>query len=133
MKNRRVGQVLFILSSGEMSLTPVQVVEELVRRTLDGEQITHTVEAFGANGAKKRFNLVGDKFLVFDTIEAAKSYLIENATSAIDSLCATAVEKSTLFIVGEEKKNIRESRVQHYESMLLEDGTVVKVNLPKED
>jgi hypothetical protein len=133
MKNRHVGQILFILSSGEMSLTPVQIVEEIVRRTLDGEQVTHTVEAFGANGARKRFNLVGDKFLIFDTIDEAKSYLIENATTAIDSLCSSAVEKSAMFLVKEEKKNIRESRVQQYESMLLEDGTVVKINLPKED
>jgi microcompartment protein CcmK/EutM len=133
MKNRHVGQILFILSSGEMSLTPVQVVEEIVRRTLDGEQVTHTVEAFGQNGARKRFNLVGDKFLVFDTIDSARAYLVENATTAIDSLCASAVEKSILFSTKEEKKNIRESRVQQYESMLLEDGTVVKVNLPKED
>jgi hypothetical protein len=130
MNNKQVGQILFTLSPGEMSLTPVQVVEELVRRTLDGEQVSYSVEALGQNGARRRFNLSSDKFVVFDNIDEAKSYLVDNATKAITMLCEDAHKKSKRLLKDASQENVQKERVQMTESILLEDGTRVKINLP---
>ena len=130
MTKKQVGQVIYILSNSEMSRTPVVIVEELVRRTLDGEETNYFVEAIGSAGAKKRFQLDASKFKVFDEIDHAKQYLSTNALEAIDALCVVALRKAAQLSESyQAKENIEENSVQDYETMLLEDGTRVKINI----
>lgn len=133
MTKKQVGQIIYVLLNSEMSLTPVLIVEEVVRRTLTGEETNYFVEAVGNTGAKKKFQLDANKCKVFDEIEQAKEYLSSNALDAIASLCLTAQRKAAALLESNENKNNREnfeeSSVQEYETVLLEDGTRVKINL----
>ena len=135
MSNRKVGQIIYIMSQSEMTLTPVMIIEEVVRRTLDGETISHIVEMVGQNGAKKKFSLSDEKFHTFDTIDIARNYLIENATNAIDVMCEQAKKKSLVFaqaVHQDSQQNLQKNNVHLHENVILEDGTRVKINIPQE-
>ena len=133
MNKKQVGQVVYILSNQEMSLSPVLIVEELVRRTLNGEEATYFIETITDSGNKKRFQLDTIKFNVFDDIETAKEYLSTNALEAINTLCIKAQRKASMLLDLYGNKNIQENNeensVQEYDTVLLEDGTRVKIRL----
>jgi hypothetical protein len=134
MSNRTVGQILFVMKTDDTSLVPVLVVEELVRKTLAGEETTHTVEALTQGGTRKRFTLSDAHFHVFDDVETARQYLVHNATNAINMLCESAVKKSHQ-LLGEintavPREKVREQPVQEHTEVLLSDGTKAKINLP---
>lgn len=134
MSNRTVGQILFVMKTDDSSLVPVLIVEELVRKTLAGEETTHTVEALTQGGTRKRFTLSDEHFHVFNDVESARQYLIRNATSAINSLCENAVKRSQQ-LLGEintpvPREKVREQPVQEQTEVLLSDGTKAKINLP---
>ena len=132
MIKKQVGQIIFILSHAEMSLIPVLVVEEIVRRTIEGEEVNYFVEMVGNAGARKRFALDSSKYKIFDDIYEAKDHLSRNALDAIEVLCAKAIQKSEFLLNSTKKdKNLHEEDVPQYEEMLLEDGTRVKINLQK--
>ena len=134
MSNRTVGQVLYIMKTDDTSLVPVLIVEELVRKTLAGEETTHTVEALSQGGTRKRFMLSDANFRVFNDVETAREYLIQNATAAINSLCENAVKKSNQLLgemnVTAQKEKVHEQPVHEYNQVLLSDGTKAKINLP---
>ena len=134
MSNRTVGQILFVMKTDDTSLVPVLIVEELVRKTLSGEETTHTVEALTQGGTRKRFALSNNSFHVFDDVETARQYLIRNATNAINMLCDSAVKKSQQ-LLGEintpvPREKVHEQPVQEQTEVLLSDGTKAKINLP---
>lgn len=133
MTKKQVGQVIYILSNSEMSLVPVLIVEEVVRRTLTGEETNYFVETASSSGTRKKFQLDSNKFKVFDDIEQAKEHLSSNALEAISSLCLVAQRKASALLELSDNKNNRENFeenvVQEYETVLLEDGTRVKINL----
>lgn len=134
MSNRTVGQILFVMKTDDTLLVPVLIVEELVRKTLSGEETTHTVEALTQGGTRKRFALSNNSFHVFDDVETARQYLIRNATNAINMLCDSAVKKSQQ-LLGEintpvPREKFHEQPVQEHTEVLLSDGTKAKINLP---
>ena len=132
MIKKQVGQVIYILSNSEMSLIPSLIVEEVVRRTIEGEEINYTLEMIGNSGAKKRFALDTSKYKVFEDISHAKEYLSRNALEAIDTLCVKASQKAEILLDTTKKdKNLHEEDVLQYEEMLLDNGMRVKVNLQK--
>lgn len=134
MKNKQVGQVLYILSRSDMNLIPVLVVEEMIKRTLDGENVSYIVEAIGKNGAKKRYTLDESTMKAFDEISDAREFLVNNAVEAINTLCSEAFERSKLFFEASQRmknnpEKDHEDPVQEYEEVLLEDGTVAKIRV----
>lgn len=136
MTNKQVGQILYILSRADMNLVPVMIVEEIIKRTLEGEQVSYIVEAMGKSGAKKKFTLDFNSSIVFEDIGSAKDYLVKNATDAIGVLCAEAYDRSNLLLESSLKNkeqqqfsaNVQESSVQEYDEVLLDDGTRVKIH-----
>ena len=96
MEKLQVGQVIFILLREDHKIAPVQVVEEVVRRKLAGEEIKYFVRA-STNPKTKIMPLEFDKEHVFLTIEEARSYMLDNATKAIESICEEAFNASAMF------------------------------------
>lgn len=87
-----VGQVLYVVLKKEIRVYPMQVVEELVKRTLEGEAISYMVRA--GNDPKAQI-LVGDiDGEIFDSPAKAKAVLIERATTNIARLVDNAVQKA---------------------------------------
>ena len=76
-----VGSVLWIIHTDRPGLMAYRVIEEITKKTLDGEQIQYLVQA--AMPKSKTVKLESIKGQVFEESEEAKMRLIENATKAI--------------------------------------------------
>jgi len=96
MEKLHVGQVVFLLLREDHRIAPVQVVEEVVRRKLGGEEVNYFVRA-SAKPKSKVLPLEIEKERVFLTIEDARSYMLENATKAIEGICDEAMRVAETF------------------------------------
>jgi hypothetical protein len=92
LTNLKVGQVLYIVVKSDGRVVPVRVVEEVSRKTLDGEKKTFNVQV--GPTAEKPLDLekiAGDKFM---SVAEVKNFMIENATQAINKLVKNAHESA---------------------------------------
>lgn len=85
-----VGDVLYVISSKTNQVIPVQVVEEVRTRTMEGEKVTYVVQ-IGPHGEKPLTQVDKLPRPIFRTIEAIKQHMVKNATAAIDMM----VKRST--------------------------------------
>lgn len=85
-----VGQVLFIILNKKQQVIPVQVTEQVVRRTLGGEETTYSVAIPGREGFKSiELNQVdGD---VFESIEAVREQMFAHARDVINTISEKAL------------------------------------------
>tara|TARA_R110001606_G_scaffold348029_2_gene497480 strand:- start:725 stop:1192 length:468 start_codon:yes stop_codon:yes gene_type:complete len=82
MGSHRVGQILFII--GNNNVVPIQVVEEVVRTTLDGVQKTYMVQF--PDKSKTIADIAGIKGGIFKEHEEVRSHMVENANKAINKM-----------------------------------------------
>jgi len=135
MRKLTVGQVLFVLVPGEMTIHPVRVVEEVNRRTLQGEEVNYHIEIAGKGGQKTV--PLDDDVLTFSNIEEARTHLYSNAQSAINKICdkAQAIAQREFpqdQLVAKNVKNVERPPVTEAQSVLLDNGMKVTVRLPPE-
>ncbi len=95
-----VGQVVFVISDKHKRVLPVRVVEQVVRRTLDGESIEYRVQ--GDNG-KQTYALSQIGTHHFSSAADVKKYMYDNATLTIDEIVGAALR------VAESKYSYQES------------------------
>jgi hypothetical protein len=64
-----IGQVLFVILSKKSQVYPMQVIETITKRTLNGEEVSYVLQA----GAEKSSQITLDKVEgeVFDSAEKA--------------------------------------------------------------
>ena len=86
MNNYRVGQILFLIANN--TVVPVQVIEEVVRTTLEGKEKTHIVKFPDKNGTEA--DIASIKGKIFTTKDKAYNYMITNATNAIKNMVEEA-------------------------------------------
>ena len=82
-----VGQILYTIIDNRQKVYPVKVVEQVVKKTLDGEFVEYTVKIPGAkdkNVSLKKFKKI------FNDLEEVNSYLTNNAKSAINRMIESA-------------------------------------------
>jgi hypothetical protein len=86
----KIGQILFLILKDSMKVIPVKVVEEVKRRTEQGETITYSIKS--PHG--KMYDFVNDENndVVFDSIKNIKSLLMQNAETSIDKVINTALK-----------------------------------------
>ena len=87
-----VGQVLYVVLRKEASVYPMQVVEVITKRTLEGEVTTYMVKA-GAS-SEKTLSISEIDGEVFDSSEKAKKVLIDRVTASITQRIDHAVSKA---------------------------------------
>ena len=152
MRKYTIGQVLYVLIPNELLIHPVRVVEEVSRKTLEGEEVKYTIEV--VNKGKKSRAQLNDDVEVFEDITLAENHLIANAIRAVNEICESArlaaekefgVERiaqlpqsptKPLPAVVEDVKNVKRKRsegVRNQQTVILDNGEVVKVTLPSED
>ena len=85
-----VGQVVFVISDKHKKVLPVRVVEQVVRRTLDGESVEYKVS--GGDPAKQTYTLSSIGTNHFSSAEDVKNYMCENATSTINEIVSSALK-----------------------------------------
>lgn len=95
----KLGQNLFLLSRTDSKIRPVVVLEETVRRTLEGDTSVFTL--FDGE-IKFEFD---DSYIVFESIESLRSHLIEKTTETIDKLISRTIERATFKIGYKDNSN----------------------------
>lgn len=145
----RVGQVLFIILNKKQQVIPVQVTEQIVRRTLNGEEISYTVSIPAREGLKP-MTLEQIDGEVFTSIDQVKERMFENATEVINAItekAGTVAKNRFDYSPTESETNqsvdaltdddvlvtprSNERKAGPGEAMVdLGDGTVAKVKLP---
>lgn len=99
-----VGHILFLLFERKHQVIPVQVIEQITRKTLDGEKMEYIVALPNEKRATTELSSLGAK--VFYTIEDAQLHMVESAKNAIDMMITkTAQIASATFDVNIKYKN----------------------------
>lgn len=138
-----VGQVLYIVSGTKVSVYPVQIVEEVIHKRLDGEDTTYIYKMPGDNNTLKLSDIDGE---IFITHADAKNTMLKRAENVINTLVDKAVNAGSVFkgsnivsvagVVSEKtainnslKQPRRELKEKTDRSLVqMPDGTLAKVN-----
>ena len=95
----KVGQIIYSILEDKHVLIPLQIVEEVTTKNLDGETTQYKVLVPNKN--KQKLGL--DKFdNIFKDLDDASEYLITNAKTAIDDMVLKAIELEDLNFKKEE-------------------------------
>ena len=141
MSQYEVGAVLWIIHTDRPGLMAYRVVEEITKKTLEGEQIQYLVQA--VTPKLKIVQLETIKGQVFEDSEEAKQKMIENATKAIDGMVRKIQHGVDQFFSNKESEVIKQSpspKIQSsskselkpgYQWVEMEDGNRVQVKLPE--
>ena len=130
MMSYDVGQIVYIVSSKKMQVIPFVIAEEVVRKTLEGKEVTYLVKRDSTN---KTYNLNDLQGEVFEDIEDVRRSLVNNATAAIDKICNSAKKRSVSLQVSKvptETAVVNIPSEDDIKSFVLENGTKVNVNIP---
>ena len=130
-----VGQVLFLIFTKKQRVVPVQVVEQLVRKNLDGIQTSYTVNVPGTSKNVALDELEAD---VHESITGVRAALEKNAQRVIKIMCDSAQKLATenfdiepiLPEPGVIVPAIPEEDAASKMQVTLDDGTVANVTLP---
>jgi len=85
-----VGQIIYVVA--QRKVIPVQIAEQIVRRTLDGETVEYKVAT--SKNAKNLFGLddVGD--VHFDSLQSVRDHMMSSAVKTINDLLQSAADES---------------------------------------
>jgi len=121
MQQYRVGQILFLIADAS-KVVPIQVVEEVIRTTLDGKEKTYIVKFPDKKGTTVDIKKV--KGTLFDSKDEVKRYMIQNAKDAIEQMVTLAEEISINVFntslynpTSEDSSDVRVDIVEHDESV----------------
>ena len=134
-KRYSVGQTLYVVMVDKLKIVPVLVAEEVVRKTLQGEEVTYLVCHKENADPIDLIRLKGD---VYEDLEEVKSLLIENVTRNITNMCDQVVNRSkelnTNLGAGSLDRKVSENPVadqlevtEEENVFILEDGTRARV------
>jgi len=90
MSNYSVGQILFLIANNKV--IPVQVIEEVIRTTLDGKDKTYIVKFPDKDGTTSDVKKL--KSELFESPKAVRKFMVDNATKAIDDMLYVCEELS---------------------------------------
>jgi hypothetical protein len=89
----RIGQVLFVVPKNRAAVVPVKVVEEVLRKTEEGETTVYTVSwRVGKDTKTSELEKVSGE--VFDNPHRLRRILIKRSTIGIDQMVATACTRA---------------------------------------
>ena len=134
-----IGQVIYTVLSKRNQVYPMQVIEVITKKTMQGEEVRYLLQG----GSDRSNTIMLDQVdgEVFDTSEKARVTLTKRATQQINKIVDAAVSKASEWyaVAPANVEDDNDSFVDEYEqnadipkNVVLPDGTTVKVNLPKE-
>ncbi len=131
-----VGQIIYIVSSKNMQVLPFIVAEEVVRKTLQGQEVTYLVKRDKTNKTYRLSELSGE---IYEDLESVREALLENTRRAVNKICDATRQKVALLensatfenqaSQAPEKHSSKIPTDDELKSFILEDGTKVRVNL----
>ena len=90
-----VGQVLYVFMNKNRAVIPVQVVEEVTRKTLDEIAVSYVVCL--PDSDKTHINLDDIESKPFNSIEDVRDHMMKNAKDAISSIIEKSKKTSISF------------------------------------
>lgn len=141
MSKYEVGTILWIIHKDRPGLVAYRIIEEITKKTLDGEKIQYIVQP--AVPKAKPVQLESIKGRIFLSAEEAKNALVENASKAIDAIVEKTQNLINKVFLGQtpftNQKNqadqpFKESKrelKEGYQWVKMEDGTKVQVKIPE--
>lgn len=87
----QVGQVLFIILNKKQQVIPVQITEQVVRRSLNGEEISYSVSipSRDENRVHELDSIDGE---IFDSIDAVREYMLDQTQTIISTITDRALK-----------------------------------------
>ena len=99
----KVGQIIYTVLEDKYKVVPLKIVEQIVTKTLEGETVS-----FKAVMPNKKMSKIDLSKLrnIYTDIKEVKSYMLNNAESAIDSVLSEtfSIEKKFFNNVSKEKE-----------------------------
>ena len=126
----KIGQVLYVLLNRETKISPVQVVEEITKRSINGETTTYLVKAGRKADPVSLSDIDGQ---VFDSIETLRTTLHNRVLNTIDTVINTTMKRASEWYPEAsppEQKNPELIEVEDQTVITLEDGTTAKLRMP---
>lgn len=138
----QIGKVLYVVLSNKSQVYPMQVIEVITKKTLQGEETKYVLQA----GSDKSTTVFLDQIdgEIFDSAEKARTTLVKRATNVVNKIIDAAVQKSKLWYPESvnEPQTIEDlpdfgtisspNELVHdpeSQTVMLPDGTVAKVKL----
>ncbi len=97
-KKYRVGQILYIVMNKQTKVFPCQVVEELTKKTLNGNSVVYRV-AIGKTSEPRDLTEIDGE--VFDDAEVVKKTLTSRAQRMIEKMVVAATKAAGEWYVAE--------------------------------
>ena len=128
MQQYRVGQILFLIADAS-KVVPIQVVEEVIRTTLEGKEKTYIVKF--PDKKETTADIKKIKGELFRSRNEVKEYMIDNAKSAIEQMVGAAEEMSiNVFSSHPQDEPVQELNVEQVrEVQPEEDDGIIRVDL----
>jgi len=99
-----VGHILFLLFERKRQVIPVQVTEQITRKTLSGEKMEYIVTLPNEKRATAELSTLGAQ--VFYTVEGAQEHMLSSAKNAIDEMVTKTTQiASEAFNINIKYKN----------------------------
>ncbi len=131
----KVGQVLYALSSKQMSVMPVQITERIVRQTLEGEETSYVAKT--ANG-KVISDLKKVKATFYKDPDEVTEALMTNVSNVVQEIVSSAKAAASETFGVQHHQQTTEPADESVKSgnddkkvVTLSDGTVANIKLPE--
>lgn len=134
-----IGQVVFVVLSKKQQIFPMQVVETVTKKTLQGEEIKYCLQA----GSDKTTKIMLDQIEgeIFTSADEARSTLISRATLHINRLVDAAAKKANIWYSDDIKQEVAElpasepvisflEQTEAQDIVVLPDGNVARIKFP---
>lgn len=127
----KVGQIIFLIPEGERKVLPAQVTEEILRRTLAGEE---TVWMIRLAGSQKNVPLDPNAAEYFTDVNLLRETLIKRTTQQVNTMLDKTIEIANETFGVKEQHDLMESsltsaipELESVMTVVLPDGTKAKV------
>lgn len=127
--NYQVGQILYICNEKKLNIYPVQIVEEVIRTTLNGKEKTYVIML--PDKEKTQIEITKVKDNLFESLDDVKNHMITNATSAIEKMANSAEMLGSNAFGKKVKQNDAHVQVEANNDIIMVDlgnGTKAKMN-----
>lgn len=124
--NYSVGQILFVVLNKKGQVYPMQVIEEIRKKTLKGEVTTYVLQ--GGSDPNSTVELEQVDGEIFESAEDVRQTLLSRATNQITKIVATAVTRSKEWYGIQTNSN--QDEVAEKDPVLIPEDSDALVTLP---
>ena len=127
-RSYKVGQVLFVLMNKDTKIIPVQIVEEIIKRTVSSESVNYIVRVGKTGKQVQLTDLDGE---IFEEIERLREVLMARIMDTVNSFVDNALLKSNEWYEQPEVHSpLIEKQQEETVPVQFSDGHIANVKIP---